>query len=105
MNNITRIISEADGTKPEVIDALTAKMSQLLQDELNLEIDDLDQDLIEEGLLDSLSLVEMLLLLEEQFGIEVSIVDIDFEEFRTVRNLVRFVAASTGQSSEASEAA
>ena len=105
MNNITRIISEADGTKPEAIDALTAKMSQLLQDELNLEIDDLDQDLIEEGLLDSLSLVEMLLLLEEQFGIEVSIVDIDFEEFRTVRNLVRFVAASIGQSSEETEAA
>ena len=76
------------------IDLVINKLTQIFYDELNLEIDDVDQDLIEEGLLDSLSLVEMLLMLEQEFGIEVSIVDIDFDQFRTVRNLATFVASS-----------
>jgi D-alanine--poly(phosphoribitol) ligase subunit 2 len=101
MDALTTTVTETGEAQISGLDALTARLNQLLHDELNLEIDDLDQDLIEEGLLDSLSLVEMLLLLEEQFGIEVSIVDIDFEEFRTVRKLVGFVASSTEQSAAA----
>ena len=61
----------------------------------------MDQDLIEEGLLDSLSLVEMLLILEQEFGVEVSILEIDFDQFRTVRNLATFVHASAPAHAEA----
>ena len=82
------------------VDALIGKLTQLFHDELNLEIDDMDQDLIEDGLLDSLSLVEMLLILEQEFGIEVSILDIDFDAFRTVRNLANFVDGAGPVSAE-----
>ena len=86
------------------MDALTAELSKIFHDELNIEIENLDQDPIEEGLLDSFSLVEMLLILEQEFGLEVSILDIDFDEFRTLRNLAEFVAGTASVSQEATAA-
>ena len=74
------------------IDALTAQLAQIFHDQLNLEVSDADQDLIDEGLLDSLSLVEMLLVLESEFGVEVSILDIDFDAFRSVREIAKYLA-------------
>ena len=100
MSNFTRIIRATNGIVLTGLDALTNELTQIFHDELNIEIESVDQDLIEEGLLDSLSLVEMLLILEQEFGIEVSIVDIDFDEFRSVRNLANFVANSASVSSE-----
>lgn len=96
MSNLTKIVPGADCVTSGGIDTLLDKLTQLFHDELNLEIDSVDQDLIEEGLLDSLSLVEMLLLLEQEFGVEVSILDIDFDQFRTTRNLATFVSTAIG---------
>lgn len=94
MNSVTEIVPGADCVTSGGSDALLDKLTRLFHDELNLEIDSVDQDLIEEGLLDSLSLVEMLLLLEQEFGVEVSILDIDFDQFRTARNLATFVSTA-----------
>ena len=86
MSNFTRIIRATNGIVLTGLDALTDELTQIFHDELNIEIESVDQDLIEEGLLDSLSLVE--------------IVDIDFDEFRSVRNLANFVANTASVSSE-----
>ena len=98
MSNLTKIVPGADCVMSGGDDALLDKLTQLFHDKLNLEIDSVDQDLIEEGLLDSLSLVEMLLLLEQEFGVEVSILDIDFEQFHTTRNLAAFVSTAMSAS-------
>ena len=104
MNNSISIVRATNNTVLNGMDALTDELTKIFHDELNIEIEHLDQDVIKEGLLDSLSLVEMLLILEQEFGIEVSILDIDFDEFRTLRNLAKFVAGTASVSPEASAA-
>ena len=94
MTTIVETVHRAENLGSSSQEALEQKLIQIFCDDLNLEIDDVNQDLIEDGLLDSLALVEMLLVLEEAFGVEVSIADIDFDAIRTVKSLANFVSAS-----------
>jgi D-alanine--poly(phosphoribitol) ligase subunit 2 len=72
------------------------RIRQLFEDVVNIEVHSDDTDLIEEGLLDSLVFVELLVGLEDTFGIHVDIVDLDIEDFRTVRQIGRLVARLSG---------
>jgi len=46
---------------------------------------------MESGLLDSLTLVELMSSLEEQFGIHISFDEIEFDNFRSARRIAEFV--------------
>jgi D-alanine--poly(phosphoribitol) ligase subunit 2 len=70
---------------------LDARIRGLFLQALSIDLDSVDTDLIETGLLDSLVLVELLLHLEEQFGIDVMVAELDIEDFRTVRSIGTFV--------------
>jgi len=72
------------------VNGLIEKLTQLFHEELDLEFDSIDQDLIEKGLLISLHLVEVLYILEQEFGFEISILEIDFDTFRSVRSIAQF---------------
>lgn len=72
--------------------SLHDRIRQLFEDSLNIELHSVEADLIEEGVLDSLLLVELLVGLEDTFGIKVDIVDLDIEDFRTVPRIGRLVA-------------
>lgn len=50
-----------------------------------------DDDLFESGILDSMVLVELLLQLEQTFGLSISIADLDLENIRTVRRIAAMV--------------
>jgi D-alanine--poly(phosphoribitol) ligase subunit 2 len=67
------------------------KLTELFARRLNLEIDSVDTDLIATGLLDSLTLVELLAQLEETFGVSISAGDLEFENFRSVASIAEFV--------------
>jgi acyl carrier protein len=71
---------------------LDDRILQLFQDTLNIEVHSLEADLIEEGLLDSLVFVELLVGLEDTFGINIDVVELNIEDFRTVHQIGRFVA-------------
>jgi acyl carrier protein len=71
---------------------LDERIRELFREALNIEVPSLEADLIEEGLLDSLVLVELLVGLEDTFAISVDVVDLDIEDFRTVRRIGRLVA-------------
>jgi acyl carrier protein len=68
------------------------QIRRLFEETLNIELPSTEADLIEEGLLDSLVFVELLVGLEDIFGIKIDIVDLDIEDFRTVRRIGRVVA-------------
>lgn len=53
--------------------------------------EDLDLDLFEAGLLDSLGIIEVLLKLEEVFSIKIQPTDLEREDMATVNNLVSFL--------------
>ena len=53
--------------------------------------DEKDIDLFESGLLDSLGIIEVLLKIEENFGLKLQPTDLEREDMATVDNLVKFL--------------
>ncbi|MBZ9690447.1 D-alanine--poly(phosphoribitol) ligase subunit DltC [Clostridium sp. M14] len=53
--------------------------------------EDLDLDLFEAGLLDSLAIIEMLLQIEEKLGIKLQPTDLEREDMSTVNKLTKFL--------------
>jgi len=72
---------------------LTQAVTRLLFDRLNIEIPAPDVDLMDNGLLDSLLLVNLIVQLEREFGISISIDDLDLnlEHFRTVSRIATYI--------------
>ncbi|RDY24268.1 D-alanine--poly(phosphoribitol) ligase subunit DltC [Romboutsia maritimum] len=53
--------------------------------------DDLNLNLFEESLLDSLAIIEVLLEIEQRLGIALQPTDLEREDMATVNNLVKFL--------------
>lgn len=53
--------------------------------------EELDLDLFEAGLLDSLAIIEVLLQIEEVFGLKLQPTDLERSDMATVNNLVKFL--------------
>lgn len=53
--------------------------------------DDKEADLFEAGLLDSLGIIEVLLKIEEVFGLKLQPTDLEKKDMSTVNNLVDFL--------------
>jgi D-alanine--poly(phosphoribitol) ligase subunit 2 len=70
---------------------LEGRIRELFLGALDIRIDSAEIDLIEAGLLDSLVLVELLLQLEQEFGIDVVMADLEIDDFRTVKSIAAFV--------------
>jgi D-alanine--poly(phosphoribitol) ligase subunit 2 len=75
---------------------LGGRIRGLFLEALSIGVDSVDTDLIETGLLDSLVLVELLLHLEDEFGIDAMAAELDLEDFRTVRSIGTFVTRLRG---------
>lgn len=73
--------------------ALHIQIVQILSDKIHVEVPSVDTDLMETGLLDSLTLVELMASLEEKFGISISFDDIELDNFRSVERIADFVVA------------
>lgn len=54
-------------------------------------VDEKDTDLFEAGLLDSLGIIEVLLKIEEVFGLRLQPTDLEKNDMATVNNLVAFL--------------
>jgi acyl carrier protein len=67
------------------------ELTKLFARKLNLNVPAVDTDLVETGLLDSLTLVELLAQLEETFGVSISTDDLEFENFRSIASIAAFV--------------
>jgi methoxymalonate biosynthesis acyl carrier protein len=63
-------------------------------DLLNLEVPSEDTDLFESGLLDSLMFVELLLHVEEQMGVTVTLENLEPDNFRSIKCIASFVLAN-----------
>ena len=72
---------------------LEERLARFFQSSLHLDIPSADTDLFETGVLDSLAFVELVLLLEREFGVRTTVDDLDVDHFRTITHIARFVAA------------
>ena len=55
---------------------------------------DIDPDLFEEGLMDSLATMNMFIQLEQTFGISIDLAEIEIEDFSTIRKINEFVLSA-----------
>ncbi len=71
---------------------LQQRLTDLFTNTLNLEVPSVEADLVEIGVLDSLTLVELLLSLEQEFGVRISLEEIAIDNFRSIASITQFVA-------------
>ena len=75
---------------------LVDRIAGIFRDALHLEPPPSDLDLFDTGVLDSLAFVELLLRLEQDFGVAVSVDDLELENFRTIERIAAFVGTRAG---------
>ena len=71
-----------------------AGILSLIRDRLNIDVVDVEVDLIETGMVDSLALVTLITAVEERFACELPLDDFDIENFRSARRIIRYLDAS-----------
>lgn len=71
---------------------LPGKIGEFLSRRIHVEAPTFDTDLMESGLLDSLTLVELMTGLEEEFGITISFDEIELDNFRSITRISEFVS-------------
>jgi acyl carrier protein len=74
--------------------SLTSQLTSLFLEQLNVEVPGPDTDLIETGLLDSMKLVELLVQIEQQFGLRIELEQIEIEDLRSVTGIARMIGAA-----------
>jgi acyl carrier protein len=72
---------------------LHAQLRGFFSEKLSVEIPSVDADLIQTGILDSLALVELLAYVEKEFGTEISLDDIEIEDFHSIAKIAEYVDA------------
>ncbi len=71
---------------------IAQELSSLVHEALGIDAPGKDVDLIEEGVIDSLALIELLFAIERHFGIEIPPDRLEVERFRTLGRLAELVA-------------
>ena len=72
---------------------LHAQLREFFSEKLSVEISSVDADLIQTGILDSLALVELLAYIEKEFGTEISLDDLEIEDFHSIVKIAEYVDA------------
>ena len=76
--------------------AIIKRLDALFVECFHIEVPSPDTDLLETGVLDSLQFVELLLQLEQRFGFQVKVHDINIDDLRTLERIARLVDANGG---------
>ncbi len=74
---------------------LTRDIHALLSNQLSIRIDSVDADLFDKGILDSMTLVQLILGLEREYGLELPMHELEIECFSTVTRIAELVASRT----------
>jgi D-alanine--poly(phosphoribitol) ligase subunit 2 len=75
--------------------AIEQRLLGIFTEKLNLTVPSPELDLMSAGILDSLVFVDLLLQIEREFQITVAITELDIEQFRSVRSMVKVVISQT----------
>ena len=66
---------------------------ELFRNQLSVEVQDLDADLIADGLMDSFMLVDLIMFLEQEHDIAINFDGLEVDNFRSITSITRFVEA------------
>jgi D-alanine--poly(phosphoribitol) ligase subunit 2 len=71
---------------------IQGQVMNILMGKMHVEVPSPTTDLMKAGLLDSLTLVELIVGIEEKFGIQVPLEEIEIDHFRSVERIAEFVS-------------
>jgi methoxymalonate biosynthesis acyl carrier protein len=80
-------VYEASMTETDVEQVILA----FLRERSGVELPSASANLIETGILDSMMFVDLIVLIEEQFGVVAELDDLEIENFATVARMAQFV--------------
>jgi acyl carrier protein len=72
-------------------------IGKLIAEKLLVEVDSPEDDLLATGVLDSLTLIELLLNLEHHFGMRIPLDELQIEDVRSIRSIARLVESKGAQ--------
>lgn len=67
------------------------RVGAIIVERLHIEVEGDDVDLFDTGLIDSLTFVDLLMALEQEFGVSAGVDDLDLDNFRTIAQIASFV--------------
>jgi len=67
-------------------------IQRIFRERMNVDVPDVAADLFETGALDSLSFVDLLLAIADEFGIEIEIEELELADFRTIQSMATVLA-------------
>ena len=83
---------------------LLDRAMHLFERKLGLPVTSPDADLFETGMMDSLTFVNMLLQLEKEFGVRITLENIDLENFRSVAKIAEYLGSRIRESGDGTRA-
>lgn len=78
--------------KEEIIKYIVTEISDEFTDDL-----DLDEDLLGNGIIDSIGMIKLISYLQETYAIEIASEDMTVENFMTVRHIIEYVSKQQSQ--------
>ena len=70
---------------------MSGMVRKILAEKLAVEVASDDADLLVDGALDSVTLVQLILHLEQSFGIRIDLAELEIDDLRTVHSIARLV--------------
>lgn len=70
---------------------LRERIAGVIAGALHIEVPSFDTDLFDTGVLDSLAFVELLVQLEQEFGVTTSVDDLEADNFRSIACIADFI--------------
>ncbi|HEY6198071.1 MAG TPA: acyl carrier protein [Candidatus Binatia bacterium] len=85
-------VDESIAAAPSLCDRIAGVFSQ----KLHIEVPSMETDLMETGILDSLTLVELLFHIEQELGLKISLETLDLDHFRSIARIAAYLASQNG---------
>jgi D-alanine--poly(phosphoribitol) ligase subunit 2 len=79
----------------EKLDQLQQRIAAIFAERFETRLESDDVDLLETGLVDSVRIVELVLEIEQRFGVSLPFEELEIEDFRTVPRLAERIARTT----------
>ena len=79
----------------EKLDQLQQKIAAIFAERFETKLESDDIDLLQTGLVDSVRIVELVLEIEQRFGVSLPFEELEIEDFRTVPRLAERIARTT----------
>lgn len=72
---------------------LREKVMKIFADNLSIDVPSHETDLLDAQLLDSMGIVDLLLQIEEQFGVRIGLEELEIKDFRSVAMIAKTVGS------------